>query len=424
MVPYKYQTFGKVVMLLIFVVTMALIYVPWQQNVVGIGTVSVFSPNERPQTINTQIDGRVKKIFVNEGDNVTKGQPILELSELNPKYLDKEQINRFKLKRKALQNKKHATLYAIKSLESQLGSLSKIPDSVIPSAKLKVKQAKNKIQIAYQNYETAHLNLARIKSLYSKGLRSKRDLELAQLAFTKAEAEVDMAKQSIGMAEYKQDQVSAEIFARIQKVQSTLAEKHEKLAEIETDILKLDIEISNLEIRAEQRRIIAPISGQITRLFAIGEASTVKAGEQVAIIVPRTKDQAVELYVRDFDVPLLDVGRPVRLQFSGWPVIQFSGWPSASFGTFGGVVAVIDAVHDGTNKFRVIIRPDQRRIETYEDKPWPKYPLLRPGAQVKGWIMLDTVSLGFEIWRQINGFPAQFPKSHKQASKFITKKRK
>jgi hypothetical protein len=24
---------------------------------------------------------------------------------------------------------------------------------------------------------------------------------------------------------------------------------------------------------------------------------------------------------------------------------------------------------------------------------------------VKGWVLLDTVPLGFELWRQFNGFP-------------------
>ena len=30
---------------------------------------------------------------------------------------------------------------------------------------------------------------------------------------------------------------------------------------------------------------------------------------------------------------------------------------------------------------------------------------LRQGVRANGWILLDQVSLGFEIWRQFNGFP-------------------
>ena len=30
---------------------------------------------------------------------------------------------------------------------------------------------------------------------------------------------------------------------------------------------------------------------------------------------------------------------------------------------------------------------------------------LRQGVQARGWILLEEVSMGFELWRQINGFP-------------------
>ena len=36
---------------------------------------------------------------------------------------------------------------------------------------------------------------------------------------------------------------------------------------------------------------------------------------------------------------------------------------------------------------------------------WPDERWLRQGTRAKGWIVLDRVSLGFEIWRQLNGFP-------------------
>ena len=40
-----------------------------------------------------------------------------------------------------------------------------------------------------------------------------------------------------------------------------------------------------------------------------------------------------------------------------------------------------------------------------EDEPWPEPRYLRQGVRANGWVLLDTVSLGFELWRQLNGFP-------------------
>ena len=88
----------------------------------------------------------------------------------------------------------------------------------------------------------------------------------------------------------------------------------------------------------------------------------------------------------------------MRLQFEGWPAIQFAGWPSVAVGTFGGRIAAIDATDDGTGKFRVLVRPGR-------DDDWPADRFLRQGVRANGWVMLKQVSLGYEIWRQLNGFP-------------------
>ncbi len=70
-------------------------------------------------------------------------------------------------------------------------------------------------------------------------------------------------------------------------------------------------------------------------------------------------------------------------------------------------MSVIDAIDDGRNTYtyRIIVRPDTEAIAKGRDEPWPAARFLRPGAEVNGWIMLDTVSLGFEMWRQFNAFP-------------------
>ena len=92
----------------------------------------------------------------------------------------------------------------------------------------------------------------------------------------------------------------------------------------------------------------------------------------------------------------------MRLQFDGWPAIQFSGWPSVAVGTFGGTVTVIDVVSSGAGKYRLLVRPDSVNGRDGE-RAWPKQ--LRLGSGVQGWVILDSVPVWYEIWRQLNGFP-------------------
>ena len=90
----------------------------------------------------------------------------------------------------------------------------------------------------------------------------------------------------------------------------------------------------------------------------------------------------------------------MRLQFEGWPAIQFSGWPSVAVGTFGGKVAVVDAADSGNGEFRILVVPDSE-----ETGPWPESRYLRQGIRAHGWILLNRVKVGYELWRQFNGFP-------------------
>jgi hypothetical protein len=108
---------------------------------------------------------------------------------------------------------------------------------------------------------------------------------------------------------------------------------------------------------------------------------------------------AVELWVAGRDGPLISSGRKVRLQFEGWPAVQFVGWPSVAVGTFGGVVEFVDALADESGRYRVVVSPDP------DDLPWPDNRWLRQGVRANGWVLLERVRLGFELWRQINGFP-------------------
>ena len=160
-----------------------------------------------------------------------------------------------------------------------------------------------------------------------------------------------------------------------------------------------------LEVRVARQAtqvIKATLPGTILRLVGGLGGEMVKAGDPLLVLVPDTESRAAEIWVDGNDMPLLAVGRPVRLQFEGWPAVQFVGWPSVAIGTFPGRVALIDATDNGKGKFRLLVVPDP---DAGEAGRWPSGRYLRQGVRSNAWVLLGQVRLGYELWRQFNGFP-------------------
>ena len=165
-------------------------------------------------------------------------------------------------------------------------------------------------------------------------------------------------------------------------------------ATIQKEIRDLEIKMSELD----RLVITAPRDGTIFRMPVFERGMTIKESSALFTIVPDTEDLAVELWLAGNDVPLVRKNDHVRIQFEGWPAVQFAGWPSVAVGTFGGRVAAIDETDNGKGKFRIQVRPDG-------DQDWPSHRFLRQGVRANGFVMLQRVPLGYELWRQLNGFP-------------------
>ncbi len=410
-----------VISLIIFTIVgtiVAAMFIPWRQSVTGTGKIIVFSPMHRPQPIASQIPGRLVNWYVRDGDDVKTGQPIVDLAEVDSRFLDEGQMSSLLAQKNSLLAKRTAAESRLQSLSEQATNSTGSRSAAVPAAVEKMRQAHDRIlaaeqtlEAAKQNLQTAQWQVERITSLFDDGLRSKRDKELAELEQVKAKTEVqralaglDVAQEDAKIAQLERNRTQSDTGGSINAIQAAMADANQIIASTNADVYRLEIEIQNLSMRVRQRKIVAPCTGRIVRLMRVGAGETVNAGEVLAVIAPQTEDRAAELSIRDWDAPLVSRGRSVRLQIAGWPALQFIGWPRIAVGTFAGTVSVIDAVDDGKSRYRIIVVPDKDAIAKHETEPWPSTLYLRPGAQVSGWILLGDVPLWYELWRQFNGW--------------------
>ena len=397
--PQSHRTFFYIVTGTLLAAVLAM-FLPWQQFVEGKGEVTAFAPRDRPQLVPTTIGGRIVEWFVQEGQVVKAGDPILRITEVKDDYLDPRTIDRYAEQVTGKSEAVNSKREKVRQLGMQIALLEQNLRLGEQKARTKVAQYEAELRAAVIDSLTNLTQLERQQSLLDQELTRLTDLENARVRYQNAIAKVQEKRQNLQAAQIELTSVPVDYGEKIAKARSEQAATQAEVGEGTADVAKLRQNVQNLEIRNGFYVIRAPQNGTVVRATRAGIGEQLKEGETVVTIMPADAQQAVALNVKPMDVPLLSVGRKVRLQFDGWPALQFAGWPSVSVGTFGGTVAVIDRVPGPKGDFRVLVTPDS---STAGDGPWPRQ--LRLGSGVLGWAMLDEVRVGFEIWRRINGFP-------------------
>ncbi|MFT4769602.1 MAG: multidrug efflux pump subunit AcrA (membrane-fusion protein) [Glaciecola sp.] len=222
-------------------------------------------------------------------------------------------------------------------------------------------QVMAKLTAAETALEIAQIDKRRMEKLFDEGLSARREYEQARI--------------------------------RVEQLRADVAQAGAELSRVDVNLSRQSVQI-----------VRAPRDGTILRVNAGDAATFINAGQVVATFVPDNADRAIEMFVDGRDIALVRDGARVRIQFEGWPVIQISGWPSVAVGTFSGHVIAIDPSAQSNGRFRILVEEDEGT-----GVAWPDRRFVRFGSKARGWVLLDEVSVGYEIWRQMNNFPPNFP---------------
>ena len=396
------------------IIAVFMMFLPWTQNISGRGFLTTLTPDQRPQTIQSPIPGRIEKWYVREGDYVEKGDTILFISEIKSEYFDPDlvartgkQIRAKNMSVTSYQEKVKALNQQIKALNSELVLKLEQARNKLIQSKLKVKSDSIDLEAAKTNIMIAQRQFDRVDKLEEEGLKAVTDVEEKRLKLQETQAKLISqenklltSKNDVINAQVEINRVRAEYADKISKAQSDLYTAQSNQFDSEAQVTKLENEYTNYEMRNDMLYIKAPQNGYITKAIQSGIGETFKEGAQLVGIMPSDYDVAVETFVDPIDLPLIHVDEKVRIQFDGWPAIVFSGWPNVSYGTFGGKVVAIENFISPNGKYRILLAPDE------EEAPWPKD--IRVGSGASTMALLEDVPIWFELWRQLNGFPPNY----------------
>jgi len=391
-----------------------ILFLPWTQNINSRGNVTTLTPDQRPQTIQSPIPGRIEKWFVKEGDRVKKGDTILFISEIKNEYFDPNLVNRTGQQIKAKEASVSSYGSKVNSLNNQIAALQR-------ERKLKLEQAENKLlQSGYKvqsdsidleavkiDLSIAERQIGAIQNLYEEGLKSLTELEEKRSKFQEKQSKlISQENKLLGSrnevinAKLEINRVQAEYIDKISKAESDKFTAESNGFDAEAQVTKLESDFTSYEIRNDLYYIKAPQDGFINKAIKGGIGETFKEGEELVGIMPANYDLAVEMFVEPIDLPLVHKDEKVRVQFDGWPAIVFSGWPNISYGTYGAKVVAIENFISPNGKFRVLLAPDET------DHEWPD--AVRVGSGAMTIALLEDVPIWFELWRKLNGFPPNY----------------
>ena len=251
--------------------------------------------------------------------------------------------------------------------------IADVDENLLPRLQAQLDAARRKFDATQLTVSTAEIDYRRQEQLFEEGLSSRLSFEQARI--------------------------------RVQQLTVALEEATTELNQAETSLS-----------RQGSQLVLAPRDGTILHVEAGDTSTIVSAGQPLASFMPANSERAVQIFIDGRDIGLVQPGRDVRLQFEGWPAFQFSGRPDLAVGTFRGEVLFVEPSARIDGSFRVLVTEpvsveDCLRAELRDGMPrmgecgWPPESFVRLGANVRGWILLETVSLGFEMWRLLNSFP-------------------
>ena len=375
-----------------------MLFLPWQQTVKGIGTLTALDPVQRDYKISATVDGFIEKFYVKENQWVAKGDKLFRMRDLDANYENRL----ITIREKSILNYENK-VSKVKNLEENLNSQENIFKIGIEIHDKKITQLKNSLtalqeqKIALKNKNKIELiNYKRTQSLFKDGIESQRELELKEgsylntnAAYKKISADLENTNHDLEIAKKEKIRFIDETNLKINTMRNTILTTKNIANTLKQNIEK---ESTNLS-RYLSGDIVAKSDGYVIKVYQNDQNKLIKKGESVLFFSPVVTQRAILLRISDLNMPLIKEGLKSRILFYGWPAMQISGWPKISHGTYAGIIKSIEQTSYEKGIYYAVIMEDPNETK------WPDSKDLKIGTQATIWVRLDTVSIWYEIWR-------------------------
>lgn len=302
-------------------------------------------PSRQLQLVQNLEGGILKEIYVEEGQQVKKGQVLMKLDDTqsSSRYLERKQAQH------AIQGniaRLQAELSGVEKIVFPSSLLSEFPDIVdqqqqlfnhrqaqltasVRLLDLQIKQqqqalqkAKFELEQAKQQQKLAEKELAILRPLLREGVVSEMELIRAEKEALKARSDASTLEYSlpkyatlIEELNDKQKQLAINFKADAQK----------ELNEYQDELAQINQSSGALEDRVERTQVRSPVNGTIKQIMLNTEGGVVQPGMDLISIVPLEDSLLIETKIRPSDIARLYPGQKAMVKFTAYDFTVYGG---------------------------------------------------------------------------------------------------
>ncbi len=268
----------------------------------------VYEGDVRVQTdftnISSRVDGKIEKIFVEEGSKVTQGQLIVTLEHEDVK------LNIASLQTElALEQGNRA------SLMTERDAFQEELTSKLATQRQKITALEVELSSAVGRLEVARKDLTRVRGLVQKRLKPESQLHVEQDKTLVLEGAVSSLRNNILVAKRELDQLKSS------ERQIDIIENKIKTSFIKEN--RINDDIKKQELFLKHRHITSPIDGLIGKIHKY-KGEYVEDGVNI-LMLHDPKLYWVEAYVDESQIRHVRVGQEVLIDLDAYPFEDFYG---------------------------------------------------------------------------------------------------
>ncbi len=266
----------------------------------------------------SKVNGRLKRLYKNEGDPVKKGELLAEIESKD--YALK--VAQLKRALKEIEDQQKALRFNIKKLEKEIPlkveQLTKEKERLISEEKAQLYSIKRlKVRLSQIKRDKK-----RFEKLYKDGLVSKHDLEEIQTQEKELKNQIYAAKERFLSIKKQQEAIEKNIKLTLNEKNTVLAYKSFLLS-LEAKKKSIEKQKEEAEVYYNYTKLYSPIDGIIAKKFH-SEGDVLGPGEPVYAIVDPQSFYVLVL-LEETKLKGVKEGCPAKIKLDAYPDEEFEG---------------------------------------------------------------------------------------------------